>query len=161
MGEKIKNLKIRAKLYVLVGVALIGMLALGGVSFMLMGSLNGQTNIIAQKWMPSNTLADQMNTTVSNLRLYEVRYVTADGDSKMQTYSGKVSQQTTAWILMSPPTAATYLPQKDGSSMRRFSLHGTLTSKWTVSWQAWCSPARRRRRGPSWTVTRGTALMRR
>ena len=93
MGEKIKNLKIRAKLYVLVGVALIGMLALGGVSFMLMGSLNGQTNIIAQKWMPSNTLADQMNTTVSNLRLYEVRYVTADGDSKMQTYSGKVSQQ--------------------------------------------------------------------
>ena len=43
MGDKIKNLKIRAKLYVLVGIALVGMLALGFVSIMLMGTLNGET----------------------------------------------------------------------------------------------------------------------
>ena len=93
MGDKIKNLKIRAKLYVLVGIALVGMLALGFVSIMLMGTLNGETKLIAEKWMPSCTLADQMNTAVSNLRLYEVRYVTSDDASKMQNYSGRISQQ--------------------------------------------------------------------
>ena len=40
MGQRIKNLKISMKLYVLVGIALIGMLALGAVSIALMGSLN-------------------------------------------------------------------------------------------------------------------------
>jgi methyl-accepting chemotaxis protein len=69
------------------------MLALGFVSIMLMGTLNGETKLIAEKWMPSCTLADQMNTTVSNLRLYEVRYVTSDDASKMQNYSGRISQQ--------------------------------------------------------------------
>ncbi len=93
MGDKIKNLKIKAKLYVLVGVALIGMLALGVVSFALMGTLSGETTIIAEKWMPSCTLADRMNTAVSDLRLYEVRYVTATDAAKMQDFSGRISQQ--------------------------------------------------------------------
>ncbi|MCI8517024.1 MAG: methyl-accepting chemotaxis protein [Hungatella sp.] len=93
MGQKIKNLKISYKLYLLTGIALIGMLALGFVSFALMGTLNGETNIIAQKWMPSCTLADRMHTTVSDIRLYEVRYVTAEDNSKAQTYSGKVAQE--------------------------------------------------------------------
>ncbi|MCI8664836.1 MAG: methyl-accepting chemotaxis protein [Hungatella sp.] len=93
MGQKIKNLRIRAKLYVLVGIALAGMLALGFVSFLLMGNLSGETDIIAEKWMPSCTLADRMNTTVANVRLYEVRSVTATDSAKMQNYTGKVSQE--------------------------------------------------------------------
>lgn len=93
MEQKIRDLKIRMKLYILTCVALAGLLALGIVSFLLMGNLSGETDIIAQKWMPSCTLADRMNTTVSNLRLYEVRYVTADTDSKKQDFSGRVSQR--------------------------------------------------------------------
>ncbi|MCI8886565.1 MAG: methyl-accepting chemotaxis protein [Hungatella sp.] len=93
MGQRIKNLKISMKLYVLVGIALIGMLALGAVSIALMGSLNAQTDIIAEKWMPSCTLAEQMNTTAANIRLYEVRYVTAQDSAKSQDYSGKVSNE--------------------------------------------------------------------
>ena len=93
MRQKIRNFKIRAKLYLLVGIALAGMLALGAVSFVLMNNLNGETDIIAQKWMPSCTLADRMNITVSNMRLYEVRYVTSDTEAKVQTYSGKVNKE--------------------------------------------------------------------
>ncbi len=93
MRQKIRNFKIRAKLYLLVGIALAGMLALGAVSFVLMNNLNGETDIIAQKWMPSCTLADRMNITVSNMRLYEVRYVTSDTEAKVQSYSGKVNKE--------------------------------------------------------------------
>ena len=40
MIKRIQNLKISFKLYILVGVALIGMLIIGGMSFNLMGKLN-------------------------------------------------------------------------------------------------------------------------
>ncbi len=126
MGDKIKNLKIRVKLYVLVGIALAGMLALGIVSFLLMGNLNGETNIIAEKWMPSCTLADQMNTTVSKLRLYEVRYVTADNESKIQDFSGRVSQQVST---MDSHVSAygSYVSTAEGRQ-----LYDTLQSVWNA-----------------------------
>ena len=44
MIKRIQNLKISFKLYILVGVALIGMLIIGGMSFNLMGKLNEKTS---------------------------------------------------------------------------------------------------------------------
>ena len=44
----LKNLKIRLKLYVLIGVALLGMLIISGMSFFLMGQMNDMTNDIAR-----------------------------------------------------------------------------------------------------------------
>lgn len=43
----IRNLKIRLKLYILIGVALLGMLIISGMSLFLMGQLNDITNDIA------------------------------------------------------------------------------------------------------------------
>ena len=40
MVNYIRNLNIRLKLYVLIGVALLGLLIIGGMSFILMGRLN-------------------------------------------------------------------------------------------------------------------------
>ena len=42
----IRNLRIRLKLYILIGVALAGMLMIGGMSFLLMGRLNEKTDDI-------------------------------------------------------------------------------------------------------------------
>ena len=52
MIHYIKNLKIRLKLYILIGVALLGMLIISGMSFFLMGRMNDMTNDIATSWLP-------------------------------------------------------------------------------------------------------------
>lgn len=77
MIKYIRNLKIRLKLYILVGVALAGMLIIGGMSFLLMGRLNEKTSDISTSWLPSIDTARDMDTTISNIRLNELGYLTA------------------------------------------------------------------------------------
>lgn len=77
MVKKIHNLKIGLKLYILVGIALIGMLLIGGMSFMLMGSLNEKTSDISTSWLPSVDTGRNMTATISNIRLNELGYLTA------------------------------------------------------------------------------------
>ncbi|MDE6939144.1 MAG: MCP four helix bundle domain-containing protein, partial [Lachnospiraceae bacterium] len=74
MIKRIKNLKISFKLYILVGVALIGMLIIGGISFYLMGRLNEKTSDISTSWLPSISTARDMSTRLSNVRLNELGY---------------------------------------------------------------------------------------
>ncbi len=88
----IKNLKVSAKLYLLSGIAVVGMLVLVIMSLILMKDLNGATKIIAQKWMPSCTLSDQMNTSLSNVRLYKTTAVTGKSDEEVSTNITKVEE---------------------------------------------------------------------
>ncbi|MCI8548976.1 MAG: methyl-accepting chemotaxis protein [Lachnospiraceae bacterium] len=76
----IRNLKIRLKLYILIGVALIGMLIIGGMSFSLMGRMNDMTNDISTSWLPSIDTARDLSNTLSNIRLNELGYLTAISD---------------------------------------------------------------------------------
>ena len=80
MVNFIKNLKIRLKLYILIGVALIGMLVIGSMSFILMGRLNDMTSDISTSWLPSIDTARDMSNTISNIRLNELGYLTAVSD---------------------------------------------------------------------------------
>ena len=84
MTRKIQNLKIRFKFYVLVGVALIGMLLIGGMSFILMGNMNEKTSEISTSWLPSVDVARDMTATLSNVRLNELGYLTALTDDVAQ-----------------------------------------------------------------------------
>ncbi|MDE7218236.1 MAG: methyl-accepting chemotaxis protein, partial [Oscillospiraceae bacterium] len=77
MIDYIKNLKIRLKLYILIGVALLGMLIISGMSFFLMGRMNDMTNDIAASWLPSVDTARELSATISNVRLNELGYLTA------------------------------------------------------------------------------------
>ncbi|NBI10422.1 HAMP domain-containing protein [Colidextribacter sp. OB.20] len=81
----IKNLKIRLKLYILIGVALLGMLIISGMSFFLMGRMNDVTSDIATSWLPSVDAARELSTTISNVRLNELEYITAGSDSEEET----------------------------------------------------------------------------
>ena len=85
MIHYMKNLKIRLKLYILIGVALLGMLIISGMSFFLMGRMNNMTNDIATSWLPSVDVARELSATISNIRLNELEYLTADSDSKEET----------------------------------------------------------------------------
>ncbi len=80
MINYIRNLKIRFKLYVLIGVALIGMFMIGGMSFCLMGRMNDMTSDISTSWLPSINTARDLTTTISNIRLNELGYLTAISD---------------------------------------------------------------------------------
>ncbi len=80
MINYIRNLRIRLKLYILIGVALIGMLIIGGMSFFQMGRLNDMTNDISKSWLPSIDTARDMSNTLSNIRLNELGYLTALSD---------------------------------------------------------------------------------
>ena len=80
MIHYIQNLKIRLKLYILVGVALAGMLIIGGMSFSLMGRMNDMTSDISTSWLPSIDTARELTTTLSNIRLNELGYLTAISD---------------------------------------------------------------------------------
>ena len=84
MIHYIKNLKIRLKLYILIGVALIGMLIISGMSFFLMGRMNDMTSDIATSWLPSVDVARELSATISNIRLNELEYLTADSDNKKE-----------------------------------------------------------------------------
>lgn len=85
MKKVIQNLKISQKLYVLVGVALIGMLIIGGMSFSLMGKLNEKTSDISTSWLPSVDTARDMDTTISYIRLNELAYLTAVSSEKEES----------------------------------------------------------------------------
>ncbi len=76
----IRNLKIRLKLYILIGVALVGMLLIGGMSFLLMGRMNDMTSDISTSWLPSIDIARDLTATLSNIRLNELGYLTAISD---------------------------------------------------------------------------------
>ena len=80
MINYIRNLKIRFKLYVLIGVALVGMLIIGGMSFSLMGRMNDMTSDISTSWLPSINTARDLTSTLSNIRLNELGYLTAVSD---------------------------------------------------------------------------------
>lgn len=80
MINYIRNLKIRLKLYILIGVALIGMFIIGGMSFYLMGRMNDMTNDISTSWLPSIDTARDLTATLSNIRLNELGYLTAVSD---------------------------------------------------------------------------------
>lgn len=80
MMKCLKNLKIRIKLYILLGVALLGMFVLGGMSFYLMGQMNEMASDISTSWLPSMDIARDLSATLSNIRLNELGYLTAISD---------------------------------------------------------------------------------
>ena len=84
MMHFIKNLKIRLKLYILIGISLLGMLIISGMSFFLMGRMNNMTSDIATSWLPSVDVARELSTTISNIRLNELGYLTAGSEDKAE-----------------------------------------------------------------------------
>ena len=103
MKKVIQNLKISQKLYVLVGVALVGMLMIGGMSFNLMGRLNETTSDISTSWMPSIDTARDMDTTISNIRLNELGYLTAtssEGKESSLQYLQKEKEEMNGLLAM-------------------------------------------------------------
>lgn len=80
MIKRIQNMKISLKLYFLLGIALAGMLIIGGLSFNLMGKLNEKTSDISTSWLPSVDTARNMTARLASIRLEELNYLVADSE---------------------------------------------------------------------------------
>lgn len=80
----IKNLKIRHKLYILIGVALVAILIISSVSFFLMGKMNKMTSDIATSWLPSVDVGRELSNNISDIRLNELEYITARTDGRKE-----------------------------------------------------------------------------
>ena len=50
-------------------------LLIGGMSFYLMGQMNEMTSDIATSWLPSIDTARELNTTLSHVRMNELKYL--------------------------------------------------------------------------------------
>lgn len=82
MITRIRNMKIGLKLYILLGIALAGMLVIGGLSFNLMGKLNEKTTDISTSWLPSVDTARNMTATLTDIRLHELGCITATNEGQ-------------------------------------------------------------------------------
>ena len=80
MVNCLQNLKIKLKLYILIGIALIGMFIIGGMSFFLMSQMNEMASDISTSWLPSIDTARELDATITNIRLNELEYLTAISD---------------------------------------------------------------------------------
>ena len=82
MTEWIKNLKITKKLVLIVSVAMVGILAVGLSSWLLVVRMNSFTDEISTRWLTGVDKARDMDGLISDYRLNELRYVTAAKEEK-------------------------------------------------------------------------------
>lgn len=93
MINRIQNMKISRKLYFLLGIALAGMLIIGGLSFNLMGKLNEKTSDISTSWLPSVDTARNMTARLSAIRLEELNYLVAGSEDAKKSSLEALEQE--------------------------------------------------------------------
>lgn len=91
--KTIKNLKIRQKLYVLIGIAVFGLLSVQSMSLFQMRNLNNVNHTIVENWLPSLSTARNMNTTMSNIRLNETVISTAEINEDISANIGYLEKE--------------------------------------------------------------------
>lgn len=87
-----KNLKIRTKLFLLVGVMLAALIAMGIFSLLFMSSINDNTTELANNCMPSIIAAEEMNTKLSDVRAQEFKHVISQNSAEMSSVSQQIQE---------------------------------------------------------------------
>ena len=80
----LNDLKMATKLSLGFGIVLVLMFILGFISLNRMGVVNNQSTIIAENWMPSIKVVEEINTNTSDLRIFEYAHVLSTEDVDMK-----------------------------------------------------------------------------
>lgn len=91
MKDTIKNLKIKDKLAVLIGIIMISIIGISTIAIIFMNSINQSTTDIAQNWMPSAIIAERINTLRSDYRGREYRHVLTEDREQMKEIEGDIA----------------------------------------------------------------------
>lgn len=88
-----KNLKIRSKLFILVGVLLAILLITGITSFLFMNTINTKSTVISKDSLPSVSAARSLNTMTSDYRIHEYKLILATDTAEMDTIIADIEAQ--------------------------------------------------------------------
>ena len=80
----LKNMKVMGKLNLGFGIILVFLLTLGIISIQKMGVVNDQSTILAENWMPSIKVVEEINTNTSDLRIAEFQHVLSQKTEDMK-----------------------------------------------------------------------------
>ena len=80
----LQNMKVAGKLGLGFGLILLFIVGLGIMSLQRMSVVNEQSTILAENWMPSIKVVEEINTNTSDLRLYEFEHVLTQTPQDME-----------------------------------------------------------------------------
>ncbi len=86
----LKNMKMFGKLGLGFGIILLFLLALGIMSLQRMSVVNEQSTILAENWMPSIKVVEEINTNTSDLRIYEYEHVLSQTPEDMEKVENNI-----------------------------------------------------------------------
>lgn len=87
-----KNLKIRIKLSILVVFLVIGLLGIGLISLMFMNEINQSTTEIANNALPACIAAEEMSTTLSDVRVQEYKHIISQNVAEMDVVNTELDK---------------------------------------------------------------------
>lgn len=98
------NLKVKKKMLLLVGTLICSILLVGAIAMLGAGFMNQKTTDLAETWMPSALLANEMDTMTSNYRLMQYGYLTSSTEEQMNNFytemeniSGQISDTSASY----------------------------------------------------------------
>ena len=86
----LQNMKVAGKLGLGFGLILLFIVGLGIMSLQRMSVVNEQSTILAENWMPSIKVVEEINTNTSDLRLYEFEHVLTQTPQDMEKVEDKM-----------------------------------------------------------------------
>ncbi len=86
----LKNVKVMGKLALGFGMMLMFLLILGIISIQRMGVVNEQSTILAENWMPSIKVVEEINTNTSDFRLFQFEHVLSQSSEDMKKVEAKI-----------------------------------------------------------------------
>ena len=86
------NMTLKAKLAAAFSAILLLTGALGWLGITQMSSINDQSTVITENWLPSMDHAHRMNTGMADLRVREYRYIQADTAAEMRDEEQRISE---------------------------------------------------------------------
>lgn len=88
----LKDLKVKRKLIVLVAFMIAGIVLMGGVSNISLSLLKNKLSEVSDGWMPSSTMAEEMNCLTSEYRIKQYGHLTATSAEMMDSYEAEMEE---------------------------------------------------------------------
>ncbi len=92
MGNRIQNMKIRGKLLLMIGVALVGLILASSIALILMGKINSSTEEVALEWLDGVDEARELETRATAVRLNALAKITTDSKEDEQSRQADIDE---------------------------------------------------------------------
>lgn len=91
-AEKLKNLKVKKKLFVLAATLICSILLLGIAAILCAGFLKEKTTDLSEGWMPSALLAKELDTMTSDYRIAQYAHIACSSSEEMENFEVQLNE---------------------------------------------------------------------